>query len=173
MPKFIFFVLLLYSLLSVPSFANSTAQELVPNAELVGKGRLSIIVWDVYDASLYAPNGTFNPEQPFLLEIDYLRDLKGKDIAEKSAQEMRKQNNASEFQLASWYNQMVKIFPDVQEDTKLSGYYQPNEETIFYKNGAEIGRIKDPEFGKAFFNIWLGEKSSVPQLRKRLLGHLK
>ena len=37
----------------------------VPNSKLVGKGRLSYMVWNIFDAKLYAPNGRWNPKTPF------------------------------------------------------------------------------------------------------------
>jgi hypothetical protein len=42
--------------------------------------------------------------------------------------------------------------------------------TIFFRDGAEIGRISDPDFGRAFFNIWLSQRTSAPELRAQLLG---
>ena len=43
---------------------------------------------------------------------------------------------------------------------------------VFYKDNTEIGRIKDPAFSVAFFNIWLGDKTSAPELRRKLLGEV-
>ncbi len=144
----------------------------VPNAEKVGKGRLSYIFWDIYDATLYAPNGTWDEAEPFALHLSYLRPLLGKKIADRSAEEIRGQGFADEIKLAAWHAQMRKIFPDVDEGVSLTGIHTKTGETIFYQDSTEIGRIKDPEFSKAFFSIWLGEKSSAPDLRRQLLGAL-
>ena len=67
---------------------------------------------------------------------------------------------------------MRKIFPDVGKGVRLTGVYTGTDETIFYKNNSEIGRIKDPDFSKAFFGIWLDEKTSAPDLRRSLLGDI-
>lgn len=142
----------------------------VPDAKIVGKTRLSYMVWDVYDVSLYAPQAHWKPNRPFALKFKYLRNITGKKIADRSVKEMRAQGYGDEVTLASWYTQMKNIFPNVHKGTELTGVYTENAETVFFAQGAEIGRIKDPQFGAAFFNIWLGDKTTVPKIRQQLLG---
>jgi len=150
--------------------ASEYIEKYIPQAEKVGEGRLSYLVWDVYDAALYAPQGQWNNGQPYALQLSYLMDLKGDKIADRSTEEIRKQKLANEVELATWHTQMTKIFPNVSEGTTITGVYTQNEDTVFYKNGSEIGRIEDPAFSKAFFGIWLNKKTSSPDLRQKLLG---
>ncbi|HEY8941891.1 MAG TPA: hypothetical protein VIM59_16970, partial [Cellvibrio sp.] len=42
-----------------------TVQASVPGAALVGRGVLSYAFWDVYEATLFAPDGVWNSNQPF------------------------------------------------------------------------------------------------------------
>jgi hypothetical protein len=42
--------------------------------------------------------------------------------------------------------------------------------TQFYFNGQPLGRINEPAFTERFFAIWLGERSSQPDMRVALLG---
>jgi hypothetical protein len=98
--------------------------------------------------------------------------LDGIDIAERSAKEMRQQGSASELQLATWFTQMSKIFPDVKDGDVLTGIKNAENATIFIFNDEEIGRISDAEFTSAFFDIWLSEKTTEPALRKKLLSGL-
>ena len=144
----------------------------VPAAEKVGEGRLTYLFWDVYDAELYAPNGTWREDGPYALRISYLMNLDSKTIADHSALEIREQGIADEARLAAWHEQMRKIFPDVGEGISLTGVNTGTGEVVFYKNDVEIGRIKDAEFSRAFFDIWLNEKTSEPDLRRKLLGAL-
>lgn len=150
--------------------ADNVIEEKVPNAEIVGKGRFTYMLWDLYDASLHAPKGTWQQTQPYALRLEYLRNLSGNKIANKSAEEIRKQGFNDEARLAAWYGQMKKIFPNVSKGTEIIGIHIPGEETRFYSGTTEIGSIKDPEFGKWFFGIWLSEKTSAPKLRTSLLG---
>jgi len=157
---------------TAPAWSNSNEiiEEKVPDAEIVGQGRYSYLIWDLYDASLHAPKGTWEKTQPYALKLRYLRHLNGNKIADRSAEEIRKQGFNDEAKLAAWYAQMKKIFPDVQKGTEITGIYVPGQETKFYKDAEQIGSIKDPEFGKWFFGIWLSEKTSAPKLRTSLLG---
>ena len=65
---------------------------------------------------------------------------------------------------------MRALFPDVHKGDTLTGVYTRKGTTIFYKNGKKLETINDPEFGRAFFGIWLSENTSEPDLRKQLLG---
>lgn len=147
-----------------------TVQASVPGAAVVGRGVLSYAFWDIYEATLFAPEGVWNSSKPFALSIEYFRALKGKEIADRSVQEIRQQGFTNEVTLAAWNSQMKAIFPDVKKGTVLTAVYMPDKQTTFY-NGAEIiGVIKDDDFGKSFFGIWLAEKTSEPTLRRALLG---
>lgn len=144
----------------------------VPAAEKVGEGRMSVMLWDVYDAALYAPEGIWEAEKPFALRLSYLRSLVGKKIADRSIEEIRDQGFNDEVKLATWHGQLRNIFPDVDEGIVLTGVKTKSGATVFYKDDMEIGSINDPEFSEAFFNIWLSEKTSAPGLRRMLLGAL-
>jgi len=152
------------------SYAASQTKELVPNAEKVGQGLMRYMLWDVYDITLYAPNGKFDETKPFALELSYLMSLKGKKIADRSIEEIRAQRIHDEVTLATWHTQLRQIFPDVSNGTNLVGVYVPDGYSVFYEGDKEIGRIDGADFGKAFFDIWLGEKTSEPALRDKLLG---
>jgi hypothetical protein len=160
----------LFLLSASPVIASDVAQKYVPNAEQVGIGRLSVAFWDVYDATLYAPNGKWDAHKPYALSIDYFREIEGADIAKRSVEEMQKQGFSDAAKLAKWQIQMLEIFPDVKNGSKLTAVLKPEKSTAFYSHGAYIGSINDTEFGPHFFNIWLSEKTSEPDLRKKLLG---
>ena len=142
----------------------------VPDARLVGQGRLTVFLWDVYDAFLYAPGGQWRPDQPFALKLSYLRRLYGQKIAERSTIEMRGQDFKDEEKLALWDEQMRRFFPDVDEGTSLTGIYTADGRSLFFFDNQEIGIFDDPEFGRQFFGIWLNESTSEPDLRQQLLG---
>ncbi len=164
---------MLGAFISAPtSYAMQSLRDNVPNAQKVGEGRLTYLMWDIYDASLYAPQGEWKKSAPFAIHLSYLRDITGKKIADRSIVEIRNQGIDDEVTLASWHSQMRNIFPDVDKGVSLTGVYAANGDSVFYQNDKEIGRITDPEFSKAFFNIWLDEKTSSPDLRQKLLGLL-
>ena len=163
-------LLALMLLASAPVYALDYLDNWVPAAQKVGAGRLTYLFWDIYDATLYAPQGVWRNHQPFALQLVYLKSFEGRQIADRSLEEMRAQGLQDEMKLAAWHKQMRNIFPDVEKGVSLTGIYTQNGETVFYRNTVEIGRIKDPEFSQAFFAIWLGENTSEPDMRRQLLG---
>lgn len=142
----------------------------VPGAKKVGAGRMTYLTLPVFDATLYAPGGDYSPGEPLVLTLSYLRNLKGRDIARNSVEQMRRQGGHTEASLKGWGTAMAGIFPDVAKGATLTGVLQADGTTGFYQNGKLIGRIEDPDFGRAFFDIWLGPRTSQPALRKQLLG---
>lgn len=160
-------------LLTSPAFAKPVpmcAASYVDKAALVGTGRLSYAVWDIYDAWLHAPHGKLKDGKPFALTLSYLRKIEGRKIADTSAEEMRRMGMKDEVRLALWHEKMRRIFPDVDNGISLTGVRLASGETIFCKNGKQIGKVTDREFGRHFFNIWLGEKTKAPDLRRQLIG---
>lgn len=155
-----------------PVWASDYISAYIPGAKTVGQGRMTFLMWDVYDATLYAQHGTWREGEPLALTLSYLRDLDGEAIARRSIEEMRKQGFSDEIRLAAWFGEMKRIFPDVTAGVALTGVLTPKGVTIFFRDGAEIGRIVDPDFGRAFFNIWLSQRTSAPELRAQLLGRM-
>jgi len=162
----------LFLLYAHSALATEAIFTTVPNASIVGRGVLTYVFWDVYEATLYAPNGQWDPAKPYALSLEYYRDIDGKDIADRSVQEIRKQGFTDEVKLATWNAQLKTIFPDVKDGSVLSAIYLPGKETVFYSGDNKIGTIKGDDFGRLFFGIWLGEKTSAPELRRALLGLL-
>ncbi len=160
----------LFSQAESPGVIDQVIKDYVPNAQLVGQGRLTVFIWDVYDAFLYAPGGQWHPDRPFALKLLYLRRLYGDKIAQRSTIEIRNQGFGDEDRLATWDKEMERIFPDVDEGVSLTGIYTDTSQSLFFLNNQEIGVIGDPEFGRQFFGIWLNENTSEPDLRRQLLG---
>jgi len=153
-----------------PTLASEDINAHVPKAQKVGNAKMNFMLWDIYEATLFAPNGQWSFDQPFVLELKYLRHLSGEKIADRSVQEMRGQGFDDEVKLAAWHTQMREIFPDVDEGDVISGVYTADAQTIFYLGNKELGRVQDPEFSRHFFSIWLSPKTSRPELRLSLLG---
>ena len=145
----------------------------LPQAKLIGKARLKFWGFEVYDARLWAPAG-FAPIRygafPLALELAYLRDFKAQDIAERSLAEMRRSQPIGGDQAAQWRAEMLRVLPDVRKGDRLTGLHRPDEGATFWVNGQASGEIRDAEFSRLFFGIWLSPKTSELPLRAFLLG---
>jgi hypothetical protein len=153
------------------SIANpDVAKRYMPDATKIGDGVLTYLFWDVYRATLYASGSGWRADAPFALSLAYLRDLKGRDIAERTISEIRDQGFSDEIKLAAWFAQLGTLFPDVTSGDSLTAVRDAAGRTVFYSAAQRIGVIDDPAFSRRFFDIWLGEKTSEPKLRRKLLG---
>ena len=172
---------LILAVLGRPAWAQTTTNaedaraELdaaLPQHRLIGKGRLTVWGFQVYDARLWALPG-FKPDnlpgQPFALELAYLRDFSGKDTAERSIKEMRRAATISEEQAKVWITDMQRVIPDIKKGDRIMGINRPGTGAQFLVNGKASGDIRDAEFARLFFGIWLSPKTSEPRLRDVLL----
>ena len=153
--------------------ARTELDAVLPQYRLIGKGRLTVWGFQVYDARLWAMPG-FKPDnlpaQPFALELAYLRDFSGKDTAERSIKEMRRAAIISEEQASAWITDMQRVIPDIKKGDRIMGINRPGAGAQFLVNGKASGEIRDAEFARLFFGIWLSPKTSEPKLRDILLS---
>lgn len=145
-----------------------------PTLQKVGEGQLNWLLFKVYRAELWVdPSKTpydYKTTDTWLI-LKYLRDLNGADIAERSIEEMEGQGYSDKDKLSRWGDALKKIFPDINEGDSLSAFFSAEDQSIqFYFNGEPNGTISEPEFAIAFMGIWLDEKTSEPDFRKKLLG---
>lgn len=157
-------------ILMFPISAQAAFETYVPNAGIVGEGRLKVFFMDIYDLKLHAPNGQWRNDRPFALEIDYLRPIEGYKITEYSVEKIEELGFDDPDRLKQWEAKMNALFPDVEKGTNLTGIVDAQGASVFYKDGIKIGEIADPEFGLYFFGIWLDENTSSPSLRRKILG---
>ncbi len=148
-------------------------QRQLPQAQAAGSTRMRFLGLSIYDAQLWVAPG-FDAAQyaahPLALELRYLRSLKGKSIAERSVQEMRRGGPLDAATEQAWLQAMVEAFPDVKEGDRLTGVHMPGAGTRFFFNGALRATVADPAFGAPFFGIWLAPWTSEPRLRDALLA---
>jgi len=145
----------------------------LPQARLLGQGRLRFIGLRVYEARLWTAAAALPSEWltvPLALDIRYERSLSGVQIAERSLAEMRRQGEIAEVLAASWLVQMKRLFPDVNSGTRLTGLNLNGAGLAFHVDGKAVGEVNDAEFARRFLGIWLSPQTSEPNLRAALLG---
>jgi Chalcone isomerase-like len=148
----------------------------LPGARLQGRGRLRFLGLKVYEAKLWVGaqavgDGTTPlTSVPFALELDYERNLKGKQVAARSLEEMKRQGEIADEKAQRWLATMETLFPDIKKGDRLSALNVPGLGARFYMNGQLRGDVRDAEFVRIFFGIWLSAQTSEPALREALLG---
>ncbi len=173
----IFLLTLIAFLLPVAAIAQSSpayVRQALPDATLVGQGLYRWFGLSIYKARLWGDKtkvtATGWASHSFALELEYTRTLYGEKIAIASIDEIKKLGIGTNAQHDQWLADMKKILPNVEEGYQLTGVFSPGQPSRFFLNGKSIGDITDPEFGPAFFGIWLHPKTSAPKLRQLLLS---
>lgn len=155
-----------------PLAAPITAAAPVP-LRATGQGRLTFFGLHVYDAVLWTGPGfragAFG-EQPFVLELQYAREFSAADIARRSVDEMSRHAVIDAAQAEGWRTRLAALLPSVKRGDRIAGLHRPGQGAAFFHNGRPLGDIADPTFARLFFAIWLGEATSEPALRQRLLA---
>jgi hypothetical protein len=145
----------------------------LPGARLLGSGRLTFLGLHVYDARLWTDD-QFAADRfdrhALALELQYGRTLYGRLIAERSLEEMKRQGRLTDEQGERWLASMKQAFPDVNKGDRITGVQRPGESTRIFVNGTLRGELRDAEFTRRFFGIWLAPQTSEPKLRQSLLG---
>lgn len=165
--------LLLASLLSQADALPPTLNGRLPQTTLSGEATMRFWGISIYHATLWTTPGfadTSFAQNRFALELRYLRNFKGSDIAQRSINEMRRQDGFDEQQAPRWEQQMRALFPNVQAGDRITGVHLPGHGAAFYGNGQWLGEVRDPLFARLFFGIWLSPQTSEPALRQALLG---
>ncbi|CAM8661659.1 Chalcone isomerase [Oxalobacteraceae bacterium] len=173
----IFFLALVAFLLPLAAYGQPSpgyVRQALPEATLVGQGMFRWFGLSVYKARLWGDKAKVTatgwPASSFALELEYTRKIEGEDIAIASIDEIKKLGLGTNAQHDQWLAEMKKLFPNVDEGHKLTGIFIPEQASRFFLDGKPIGEIDDPEFGPAFFSIWLHPKTSAPKLRRLLLN---
>ncbi len=165
--------------LAMGVFATQTASDApveaqtLTNARKLGATRLKVWGFQIYDARLWVePDFSADDytKSSFALELAYLRNFDKDAVAERSMQEMRRIGSMTLQQEALWLEEMRQLFPNIKKGDRITGVNLPGAGAAFSKNGKAIGQIRDPEFARLFFGIWLSPKTSEPQMRRALLG---
>ena len=155
---------LLLALLALP-FAGRAHASIPAGMRRWGSGNFRRFGFLVYQATLWAGDDPLRP--PLALRLDYKRSISSTAIAEASVKEMRRLV-ADQQPLDHWGEQMAQIFPDVRDGDHILGIWQVDG-ARFLQGDRLLGSVADEAFSRAFFGIWLDERTSAPELRAALL----
>jgi hypothetical protein len=173
------FLLGLASVLFVGSSAAALPEpvtQLTPDWSLQGKGEMRWFGFSLYEARLWVPSVTSSSTRtsgldgPFALELQYTRDIPSQRLVEASIDQMKRFGAIDEQRLEKWKAALERVFPNVKTGEVIVGVLKPNQGAEFYHQNRLSGKIDDVDFARTFFAIWLDERTSEPELRKRLLG---
>lgn len=147
---------------SVASSAGSALTE-------VGNMKYRKMGFNIYRASLWAPEGSFDRAKPYALQVKYMRELSKETIVQAVVDDVRAQNTVDAQTMEEWEKMLAATLPAVAEGDELVGLCEPGKPSKLFLNGKQIASIEDQRLSDSFFNIWLG-KTADPTLRAQLIG---
>jgi Chalcone isomerase-like len=164
------------------TYAQTKREQLQPTPQLrnalrtprlVGQQRFTYWGFEVYDASLWA-SAPFAPDdwskQLLVLELRYLRDFKGADIAQRSIDEMQGQRPLSTIQQNNWSATLQALIPNVRTGERITGIYTPDKGMQLLHQDRLLGDMRDTDLAQRFLGIWLAPETSQRKLRQQLLA---
>jgi len=157
-------------LVSSISWTGQAQQEGFQSPKLIGEGTLKVLMWEVYDLRLFTDGTPFSWNDKFILEFDYSRELKKESVIDASLKEFKLQPNVTDKDIKAWEVYLEKVIQSVQKGAKASIIWVPDGQIIFHYEGSKPTTIENEKFARAFLNIWLGERTSRPKLRNKLLN---
>ena len=145
-------------------------EQAAPDMKLVGKSKLSILFWDVYNSSLYTPSGRFEGiSAPLKLKLVYLRNISTKELVDATREQWQKLGLYRP-EHEALLQKLQSMWPSVRPGDSIVLDWSTPEISRFYYNDQPLGSIEHPEFGQLFAAIWLSEKTEYPKVRKQLIG---
>jgi hypothetical protein len=145
-----------------------------PDVQLkeVGRGDLRWLGFEIYEASLYSPDGRFwglEPGRPVALSLWYRRNFSRAELLKITTGEWARLGLAPAEASRRWTAELERLWTDVRRGDNLTAVVVPGGETRFYDASRLLGRVEDPAFGPAYLAIWLDPRSAVSGLRADLL----
>lgn len=148
----------------------SPLRECDPAFTRLGSYTLHWLAFHVYDIALYTENKPYVTNGTAVLSLQYHISIKHKRLQETTLQEWKRLNRGTPGQRDAWIKRLDTLWPDINPGERLSAFRQQNGPTIFYFGDRLLGAVADPDFGPAFFAIWLDGSCRYPKMRDRLLG---
>jgi hypothetical protein len=132
-----------------------------------GQAKLSKLFFgDVYNISLWTDARTWSFHKPYALSIEYLMPIESDQLVDTTINEFERLGAPN---LENYRNQLKLLFPSVKEGDRITSFFNPNADVVFFFNGSQIGTIKDGVFRKYFSDIWLSPETQEPEMRNSLL----
>lgn len=136
----------------------------------VGSGERKVLFWHTYDSKLLTRGEAYTPDKPFAIEHKYRTAYSKDELIGKTIREMRRHGKFDMAEQERWSRQLKLFLSDVDTNDRLRAEVKPNKQVRFFINGKMTGAINDALFAELYPQIWLGMKTSEPNLRKQLLA---
>jgi hypothetical protein len=147
---------------------TSVAMTALPTFKLVGTATMKWLWFDIYQAKVLTPTGTYiTSQKPLSLYLIYKRAIGAEQLIQSTIDEWERQGIDYR---SEWVTLLSDIWPNVAAQDELILYVDEASISHFFYNNKFIGSIDDALFASAFTAIWLSKNTLKPALRNQLIG---
>lgn len=139
-------------------------------AEKVGDTSFGFLFWNVFDASLWSPDGAFNWDKSFALALTYRRTFTAESLTEKTIEEMARISGNPEASYADFARSFLACIDDVGPGDRITAVSIGPTATRLFLNGQSRCDLERVDLRRDFFSIWLSDDSLFPDATARLKG---
>lgn len=131
----------------------------------------------LYEASFYSGCGqkvlqTWDRECTYQLDLHYDRTFTPEDFTRSSEKILKRIYEERYESIASGLKKFQALFEKVNDGDTYSLKYTPSGNISLSLNGVFKGEVNDPEFARAYFQIWLNE-DGIDEDNARVLKGLR
>lgn len=146
------------------------SSHLTQHLKMVGKGEMSWLFIDLYQATLYSSTGQYKHNHyPQALNIVYKKDISKEHLISATQKEWQNLSLDDTYH-TTWLAQLNEMWPNIKKGDHLLFMVESDGSGYFYHNNQLLGAVNKALFSDAFLSIWLSKNASQPKLRKQLLG---
>jgi hypothetical protein len=142
----------------------------------MGLREATVFKVNVYVAGLYVEHPSSNPakllatDEPKVLVLRFVRDVDRGDIVKAWSDGFKHNATVDVATLKPQIDRLNSWMPKFSNGDSLTFTYVPAEGVTVEVNGVRKGVIKNDDFARSLFSIWLGPKPPGKALKRGLLG---
>tara|TARA_R110002050_G_scaffold118195_2_gene235378 strand:+ start:3698 stop:4270 length:573 start_codon:yes stop_codon:yes gene_type:complete len=140
------------------------------NQPPMGQGSVTKYMFTVYKLALWAENNQYKYSNKLALQAWQEIEVTQEDLIKETLKKIYDNNHVSDEKLGQYEGYLKKIYPaNIKPKQTWTVIYIPNKSIDFYFNGKPYGKVKDMDFAKKYFGIWMNPAGEFKDLRQNLL----
>jgi hypothetical protein len=142
-------------------------RNLIESPRPYGEAKLTKLLWDIYDISLWTDANVWSSDEPYAITIHYLRSFTTDQLVDKTIEEMKRLG--APFNPENYRKKLETLFPNVNEGDRITAFFESGSKVTFFFNGSAKGNVSNGDFANYFSDIWLSPETEEPEARRELL----
>ena len=135
-----------------------------------GSASVGFLLWQVFDADLWAPDGRFGWDAPLALSLIYRTDFSARELTDSTIEEMERIAGWQPERLAEFRSEIGPCMTDVGDGDRFTAASPEPDRIVLYLNGEQRCELTEAGLRRAYLGIWLSQNSRFPDESRKLIG---